>query len=256
VFSPNIAFLTSNRWLLILALGVLGFTGFAQSTKPLASPNSRYEFRSQHSPDGIGKFFQGREIAQVMGHQAADWLERPEREEEEHASQLMEHLKIRNGMVIADIGAGSGYYTRRIAALAGSSGRVFAVDIQPEMLVLLTNQAGKLGLTNITPVLGSVTNPNLPAATLDLALLVDVYHEFDFPFEMASAIVSALKPGGRLVLVEFRAEDPQVPIKELHKMSSDQVKNEMSLHALKHVETDEVLPRQHIFVFERTKNGQ
>jgi ubiquinone/menaquinone biosynthesis C-methylase UbiE len=210
-----------------------------------------YEYRFPHSEDGIGKFYQGREISHVMGHQAAEWLERPEREAEEQASQMIAQLKLRPGMTVADVGAGTGYYARRIAELVKPSGRVLAVDIQPEMLQLLTNTASKLGLTNITPVLGSISNANLAAATVDLALLVDVYHEFDHPYEMMSSIVSALKPGGRLVLVEFRGEDPKVPIKELHKMSEAQVRKEMGGHALRFVENITILPRQHLLVFER-----
>jgi len=244
--------LIGRKWPAIaffITLGLCTLTG--QTVTDSRLPATLYTNRSPHSADGIGKFFEGREIALVMGHQAADWLERPEREAEEHTSQLLDELHVRPGMVVADIGAGTGYYSRRLAKLVGASGRVLAVDIQPEMLTLLTNQASKLGLTNITPVLGSITNPNLGSASIDLALLVDVYHEFDFPFEMMRSISSALKPGGQVVLVEFRGEDANVPIKELHKMTVAQVKREMALHPLQHVRTIEVLPWQHILVFER-----
>jgi SAM-dependent methyltransferase len=211
---------------------------------------SRYDYREQHSPDGIGKFYMGREIAHVMGHQAADWLERPERDAEEHTEELVRLLPLRPGMVVADIGAGTGYFTRR---LAKRTAQVFAVEIQPEMLAILTNEMAKLQITNVTPVPGSVTNPGLSAASIDLALMVDVYHEFSHPFEMTRQLCKALKRGGQLVFVEFRGEDPSVPIKELHKMTEAQVRREMSVHDLRWSKTLTNLPRQHIIIFEKTR---
>lgn len=211
----------------------------------------RYESRTNHSPDGIGKFYMGREISLVMGHQAADWLERPERDQEEHTSELMNALDIKPGQAVVDIGAGTGYFTRRLAGKVGPKGKVYAVDIQPEMLVLLTNSMAELQITNVIPVLGSITNPALPSNSVDLALLVDVYHEFSHPFEMMREICKALKPRGRVVFVEFRAEDAAVPIKPLHKMSEAQVRREMEVHPLEWVKTIAVLPRQHIIVFEK-----
>jgi len=212
---------------------------------------NRYEFRKEHSRDGIGKFYLGREIAHVMGHQAADWLERPERNQEEHTEKLVEQLKVKPGDVIADIGAGTGYFTRRLAKKTGPKGTVLAVDIQTEMLELLTNQMAEAGITNVRPILGTITDPKLPADSVDLALMVDVYHEFDHPWEMMHAITRSLKPGGRVVFVEFRGEDPDVPIKPLHKMTEAQVKKEMSALPLEWVETIGVLPRQHIIVFRK-----
>lgn len=193
----------------------------------------------------------GREIAQVMGHQGAEWLEREEREKEEHPEAALTALKMRPGDVVADIGAGTGYYTRRMAKLVGDKGLVYAVDIQQEMLDLLTNKLTQAGITNVKPVLGTVQDPKLPPASIDLALMVDVYHEFDFPFEMTQALCRALKPGGRLVFVEFRAEDPKVPIKTVHKMSEAQVKKEMTAQPLTWIETIETLPWQHIIIFKR-----
>ncbi len=187
-----------------------------------------YEFRQEHSRDGIGKFYLGREIAQVMGHQAADWLERQERDAEEKTELLVASLPIMPGDVVADIGAGTGYFSRRLARKVGVAGKILAVDIQPEMLDLLTNKMAELKITNVFPILGAVTNPNLPAASVDLALMVDVYHEFDHPREMMEAISKSLRPGGRVVFVEFRGEDPQVPIKPLHKMTEAQVRKEMA----------------------------
>jgi len=215
------------------------------------APNgpTHYELRQQHDPDGIGKFFMGREIAYVMGHQAANWLERPERDQEERPDLLLPALKIKAGDAVADIGAGTGFYTRRLAKLVGEKGTVYAVEIQQEMLDLLTNKMAELKIHNVKPVLGTVTDPKLPQASVDLILMVDVYHEFDFPYEMTAAMCRALKPGGRMVFVEFRGEDPKVPIKAVHKMTVAQVRKEMSLQPLQWQETIESLPWQHIIVF-------
>jgi SAM-dependent methyltransferase len=212
---------------------------------------NRYELHNPHDPAGIGKFYMGREIAQVMGHEAADWLERPERDTEEHTEALVEQLKLRPGEIVADIGAGTGYFSRRLARMVGATGKVLAVDIQPEMLILLTNRMAEAGITNVVPVLGNATDPKLPAETVDLALMVDVYHEFDFPSEIMDALCRSVKPGGRVVFVEYRGEDPAVPIKPLHKMTEMQVKREMSVLPLDWVHTIEVLPRQHIIIFRK-----
>ena len=221
---------------------------------PLASwasnPNP-YEFRTEHSPDGIGKFYLGREIAQVMGHQAAEWLERPERDQEEHTTALMKLLRIRPGDVVADIGCGTGYISRRLAQEVGEKGTVLAEDIQPEMLNLLTGGMARLGITNVKAVLGTTTDPKLPPAGVDAVLMVDVYHEFDCPWEMMDAIFRGVKPGGRVIFVEYRGEDPTVPIKPLHKMTVAQVKKEMSVFPLDWVETIDSLPRQHVIVFRK-----
>jgi protein-L-isoaspartate O-methyltransferase len=235
------------------ALGVLLFAAAfpCPAQQPATNSASRYEVRSNHDPDGIGKFYLGREIAHVMGHQAADWLERPEREAEERPDLLLAALKLKPGDAVADIGAGSGYYTRRLATIVGPTGIVYAVDIQQEMLDLLTNKMAELKLHNVQPVLGTITDPKLPRAAVDLILLVDVYHEFDFPYEMTREMCAGLKPGGRLVFVEFRGEDPKVPIKTVHKMSEAQVRKEMSHQPLEWVETLEPLPRQHIIIFKK-----
>jgi SAM-dependent methyltransferase len=216
-----------------------------------AETTNRYERRTVHDPNGIGKFYMGREIAHVMGHQAADWLERPEREEEEKTTLLIESLKFKPGENVADIGAGTGYLTRRIAPRILPRGKVFAVEIQQEMLDLLTNKLVRLGVTNVVPVLGTITDPKLPVASMDTIIMVDVYHEFDHPFEMTEAMCRALKPGGRLVFVEFRGEDETVPIKRVHKMTEAQVKKEMAPHPLVWKETIAALPWQHVIVFTR-----
>lgn len=216
-----------------------------------AADKPRYEFRREHDRDGIGKFYLGREIAQVMGHEGAGWLERPEREKEEHPARLIAALKLKQGQVVADIGAGSGYHAFRMAPLVGPKGKILAVDIQPEMLALIRQKMEQTKVSNIEPVLGKIDDPKLPAESVDLILMVDVYHEFSHPYEMTMAMLKALKPGGRLAFVEFRMEDPKVPIKLLHKMSERQVIKEMSIHPLKHVETIRTLPWQHIIVFEK-----
>ena len=236
------------RALLHLLLAV--FAGLA-FVAPAAELTNRYEFRQPHDPNGIGKFYMGREIAHVMGHHFADWLERPERDAEEHSEKLVDQLKLKPGDTVADIGCGTGYFSRRLAKKVVPGGRVLGVDIQPEMLQILTNEMAAAGVTNVVPILGTITDAKLPADSVDLALMVDVYHEFDHPFEMMQAIVRGLKPGGRVVFVEFRAEDPKVPIKAVHKMSEVQVKREMAPFPLEWVETLGPLPRQHIIVFRR-----
>jgi len=210
-----------------------------------------YETRVEHSPDGIGKFFMGREIAHVMGHQAADWLERPEREAEENTNLMVDSLKLKPGEIVADIGAGTGYISRKLSKKVGNKGIIYAVEIQQEMLDILTNKAAQAGFRNIKPVLGTTKDTKLPPSSVDTILLVDVYHEFDFPFEMTQAMSKALKPGGRIVFVEFRGEDPKVPIKPLHKMTVAQLRKEMGLHPLEWKESIEVLPRQHIIIFKK-----
>ncbi len=234
----------------ILGLAVLALLADEPAKK--ADPkHPGYEFREKHDPDGIGKFYMGREIAQVMGHQAAEWLERPEREKEEQPTKLIESLKVKPGEVIADIGAGSGYYAFRLSKLVGAKGKILAVDIQPEMLAIIRKKMKEQNVTNIEPIQGTITDPKLPANAVDTILMVDVYHEFDHPFEMTQAMVQALKPGGRMIFVEFRMEDPDVPIKLVHKMTQKQVIKEMEPHPLRWVKTLDVLPWQHIIIFEK-----
>jgi precorrin-6B methylase 2 len=212
----------------------------------------RYEIRRKHDPDGIGKFYMGREIAHVMGYQGIDWLERPERETEEHLTQLVNSLKLTPGMVVADIGAGSGVISIKMAEKVAPGGTVLAVDIQEEMLSVLSKRCKQLKITNVKPVHNTEKSPNLKPGTVDLALMVDVYHEFRYPYEMLLAISKALKPGGRVAFVEYRKEDPKVLIKLVHKMTEDQVKREAAEPELElaHVETIEILPRQHVIIFE------
>ena len=226
---------------------VLAFALPAQAGEPAPG---RYT-AVQASADGIGKVYLGREIARVMSFHGAEWLERPERVEEERPELLLSALELKPGMTVADIGAGTGYYSWRMAQRVGAGGTVYAVDIQPEMIRLLEQQMSKRGTANVKALLGTPTDPGLPPAGIDLALMVDVYHELEYPYEMLAAIVRALKPGGRLVFVEFRAGDAAVPIKALHTMTDAQVRKEAAVHALEWVKTASDLPWQNAVVFRK-----
>lgn len=197
---------------------------------------------------GIGKFYMGREIAFVMGHQAADWLNRPERIQEEQPDAVVANMSLQPNHVVADIGAGSGYFSFRIAKLV-PEGKVLAVDIQPEMLALIEHQKSINKVTNIEGVLGKIDDPNLPPNSIDSAIMVDAYHEFDHPFEMINGIYNALRPGGRIFLIEYRGEDPGVPIRPLHKMTEEQVVKEMAVFGLEWTDTLDFLPWQHMMIF-------
>jgi ubiquinone/menaquinone biosynthesis C-methylase UbiE len=200
--------------------------------------------------DGIGKCYMGREIAQVMGHTGAAWLDRPQREAEERPSVLLRNLDLQPTDVVADIGAGTGYFSLRLAPML-PQGKVLAVDIQPEMLQILEHKRREARLRNVQPMLGKPDDPSLPEASVDLVLMVDVYHEFAYPREMMQGIVRALKPGGRVALVEYREEDPNVPIRPSHKMSETQARKEMVAAGLAWVETRNVLPWQHLMFFQK-----
>jgi ubiquinone/menaquinone biosynthesis C-methylase UbiE len=209
-----------------------------------------YEQRSLHNPDGIGKFYQGREIAQVMGHQGAGWLERRSREAEEQPQKVIAALQLKPTDTVADIGAGTGYFSFRIAPKV-PFGKVYAVDVQPQMIEILEYFKTQRSIANVEPVLGTPTSPNLPDNSIDLALMVDVYHELEYPLEMMGEVVRSLKPHGKVVLVEYRGENPLIPIKGLHKMTQAQVKQELS-GLLDYVETRNSLPQQHILIFQKS----
>ena len=218
------------------------------STRPASTI---YKQSSTRSQDGIGKFYMGREISRVMGHQGAEWLERPEREREEMPNLLVELLKLKEGDVVADIGIGTGYIARKISPKIGETGTIYGVEIQQEMLDILAEKMAAEGITNIKGVLGTITDPKLPPESVDLAIMVDVYHEFSHPYEMMRNICRGLKTGGRVAFIEYRAEDPKVPIKRLHKMSELQVIKEATPHPLVWVETLDDLPWQHVIIFEK-----
>jgi precorrin-6B methylase 2 len=191
----------------------------------------------------------GRQYAGVMGSAGADWLVRFEREQEEEPDKAVAALEIAKGSTVADIGAGVGYMTWRLAKVVGPTGKVYANDIQPEMIRMLKKNIQERDLTNVEPVLGKVDDPKLPKGAVDLALLVDVYHEFSEPQKMLDRIRESLKPDGRLVLLEYRKEDPKVPIRAEHKMTVDEVKAEIEPEGYKLDKVLEILPRQHILIF-------
>lgn len=224
----------------------------AETAKPAPSV---YETRVKHDPDGIGKFYLGREIAHVMGYQGAAWLERPERIEEERPDEVVAQIGLRPTDVIADIGAGTGYFSFRFARVV-TKGRVCAVDLQPEMLSLLEKRQRELGINNVSTVRSTETDARLPESSVDVVFFADVYHEFSYPREMMESIVRALKPGGRVIQIEYRGEDAEVPIKRLHKMTVEQCRREMAAVGLTWKETKSFLPWQHFIVFEKQAPGR
>ena len=249
---------------LVILTGAFALTIAAQENPPKAPPfgpvtlpntDALYQQLLRPNAEGIGKFYMGRQISHVMGHQAARWLDRPEREREEHTTEMIRCLKLKPGDQVADIGVGTGYIARRMAKVIGDKGTVFGVDIQPEMLALLEKKMKAAGINNVKGALGTITDPKLRPNSLDFIIMVDVYHEFSHPYEMMAGIVKALKVGGRVAFVEYRGEDPKVPIKRLHKMTEAQVKKEAALFPLKHVETYKKLPWQNVVFFEKV-NGR
>lgn len=207
-----------------------------------------YETRAEHHPDGIGKFYMGREIAQVMSAASAGWLDRPERDEAEMPDKVIAHMQIKPTDVVADVGAGTGYFTLRISRVV-PQGTVYAVEIQPEMLAFLAQRARQLKADNVITVQGTETDPRLPVQAIDVVLLVDTYHEFAYPREMMENIVKSLKPGGRVIQIEYRGEDPAVQIKALHKMTIAQARKEMEAVGLQWQGTHDFLPYQHFMMF-------
>ena len=235
----------SVRWMIYFFLAF----GMSDIKADAELENSHYT-TGLSSRDGTGKFYMGREISHVMGHLGAGWLERPERERQERTDLLIAGLILSDDFVVADIGAGTGFFTFPIAQRV-PKGKVFAVDIQPEMLARIARRKMLEEVVNVETVLGEQDDPKLPKNQIDLAFIVDAYHEFSFPREMGERLKESLRPGGQLVLVEYRAEDPRVPIKRLHKMSEVQVKQEMAAIGLDWVRTDSYLPQQHVLVFQR-----
>jgi len=238
----------------LLLLFTAGWTVRPSWTKPAAqatpqiavSTSHLYETRTVHDPNGTGKFYMGREIAQVMGPGGIPWLDRPERDSEEKPAEVIKAMKLHGNEVIADLGAGSGYFTFRLAPKAG---KVLAVELQDEMIATLHQRAKEHKVANVEVVKGTECDPHLPAAGVDLVLIVDVYHELSCPFEVMTEVRKALKPAGRVMFVEYRKEDPAVAIKEVHKMSVAQLEKEMAVVKFRRLQTVEVLPLQHIVIF-------
>ncbi|MEC9376030.1 MAG: class I SAM-dependent methyltransferase [Pseudomonadota bacterium] len=201
--------------------------------------------------DGIGKIYMGREISHVMGHQGASWLERPNRVNEERTDLLLANLPIKPGDRIADIGAGTGYFSLPMSNMVGDNGTVFAVDIQPEMLSIIQARTEDMGINNIKRLLAKVDNPNLPKNSINLVLFVDAYHELEWPREVMRNVYDSLITGGKVVLIEYRSEDPMVPIKKLHKMSEKQARKELEAIGMVFKQNLDILPQQHFLIFEK-----
>jgi len=214
-----------------------------------ALSQDRYEYRDGDI-DGIGKWYMGREIAYVMSHYGISWLERPEREKEERVTLLLKNMDLKPGMTVADIGAGSGYHAVRMAKMVGD-GKIYAVDVEPKMIDYLNKRIKDEGCKNIKTILGKEQSVELPAASIDIMIMVDVYHELSFPYEIARSMLDALKPGGKLFLIEYRAEDSSVPIKQVHKMTQKQAVKELKAAGFSFVKNMGNLPWQHCMVFSK-----
>jgi ubiquinone/menaquinone biosynthesis C-methylase UbiE len=235
-------------WILVVVLcAALSWT----SPLPALAQQADDAAADQASIPPVKTHYMGRRIAVTMHYLGAPWLMRESRQREEDCETLLKALDIKPGQTVCDIGCGNGFYTLQLARLVGEKGRVLAVDIQSEMLRMLKERAKEAGVENIEPIHGTPVDPRLPAGSVDLILLVDVYHEFSHPEQMLAAMRKALKPGGRIALAEFRLEDPQVPIKLLHKMSKKQIMKEFPANGLKLVEQFDKLPWQHLMFFAR-----
>ena len=240
--------MTLRRWATRL-VGLCLVWAIATGCTATTTTNGSYSYKKP-STDGIGKVYYGREIANVMGYQGANWLARPSRATEERPDMAVDALMLEKDDVVADIGAGLGYISFQLARYV-EDGKVLAVDVQPEMLALLAAERDRYGIDNIETVLGTESDPNLPDKSLDMAVMFDAYHEFAYPREMMMGLIKALKPGGQVVLAEYRAENPLVLIKNHHKMSQKQVKRELTGVGLIWKKTDDRLPQQHLMFFEK-----
>lgn len=238
-----------NRLLLLLFALSLGLNFSCSAQEKTEKTESPYTYKNA-SFDGIGKWYMGREISFVMGFQGKDWLERQSREQEESVTLAIKNLPVTSESVVADIGAGSGYYTFRIAPKV-PEGKVFAVEIQDVAIQYLSLKSKELGFANVLPIKGAEASANLPENSVDLAIMVDVYHELEYPVEMLASIRKALKPDGKILLIEYRGEDPAVAIKPLHKMTVKQVEKELNANGFKLVENGQFMKIQHFLVFEK-----
>jgi ubiquinone/menaquinone biosynthesis C-methylase UbiE len=221
-----------------------------QDRKPFVNPQLNYSYKPG-STGGIGKFYVNREIAQVMGSDGAEWLNRKNREKEENSRLAIDNMNLTPASVVADIGAGTGYYTFKIAERV-PQGKVYAVEIQDDLIRYLNAKKTELNATNVEVIKGDTKSPHLPDSSLDLAILIDVYHELEYPKEMLHYIRDALKPNGKILLIEYRAEDPTIPIKPLHKMSVVQVNKEMAANGFKLASDGEFLPIQHFLLYQKS----
>ncbi|XZE45745.1 class I SAM-dependent methyltransferase [Pirellulaceae bacterium SH467] len=233
------------RFLALAVLTVLGFDLRVVAQTGLENPSTSGKTALSKPPKGLSTYM-GRRIALPMSYHGIPWLNRPERVDEEKPSEMLEQLKLRDGMVVCDMGSGDGYYTFQMATRVAPTGRVLAVDIQPEMLQALSRRMEDREVRNIDTILGELWDPKLEPETIDVVLMVDVYHEFSHPVQMLAAIRKALKPDGVVALVEFRAEDPTVPIKPEHKMTKAQALKEFKANGFKLVRQYDRLPQQHL----------
>jgi len=236
----------------ILFVSVCLLRPFPLSAQEEEAAKSEHYTLGDASRDGIGKFYMGREISKVMGHLGAGWLERRERELQERTDLLIQNLELKPTDRVVDLGAGSGYFSFRIAPLV-PEGKVLSVDISPQMLAIIRAKMTSQKAENVEPVLSSITDLKVDHGSVDCVLIVDAYHEFSHPAEMGQSIFQALKPGGKLVLIEYRLEDPSIAIKPLHKMSQEQAIKEISKTGLLWEDTLDILPQQHFMVFRKPK---
>lgn len=239
-----------NHAFLLLLLFCFGLNFSCQAQSTADEQDSVYTYQSP-SPGGIGKFYMGREIAGIMDFSGKDWLERQSRAQEENTDLAIENLPISTGSIVADIGAGSGFYTFRIAPKV-ALGKVYAVEIQEDAIRFLENRSKELGYDHVIPVQGGEKSPNLPDNSIDLAIMVDVYHELEYPVEMLASIKQSLKPRGKLLLIEYRGEDTEIRVRALHKMTVVQVEKELAANGFKLVQNGQFMNIQHFLVFEKT----
>ena len=242
----------AKSFLLLTTLLVVMCVGCKGQVKTSARSDSIYTYASG-SVDGIGKYYMGREIAHVMGAAGSEWLERSSRQQEEHSDQAIDSMPLQPNTVVADIGAGTGYYTFRMAKKV-VNGKVYAVDVQDEMIAQLNQKKQQLHASNVMVIKGSDSSTNLPANSVDLAIMVDVYHELEYPHEILQSLYKALKPSGKLLLLEYRKEDPSIPIKELHKMSVWQAGKELAANGFVLYKRKEFLPIQHYLLYAKAGN--
>lgn len=251
---------SSRAYCAAVVAAVLAFSDQGDAARPLNSmddpaPPAKSKARAPRKPAHAdsGKEYQGREIAQVMSYLGADWLIRPERVDEEQPEKMLDALAIEPGMTVADVGAGVGYHSLKLSRRVGPKGRVFATDVQPEMISMLKSNLREADIKNVHPILCSQNDTKLPESAVDLILMVDVYHEMSNPELSLRGLRKALKPGGRLVLVEFRGEDAEVPIRPEHKMTVVQVRKELEPLGFEFSKLHDFLPWQHILVFEKPR---